>query len=273
MDYKLVEEAGSIAGALALSANYVAKLDYAEHSIDIHKIDQDLGCAKDVVDPLLSCHRLVRAYLLGAGDALYSISKLVYEQQEPLAGMGTLARAAAEHAGLVVHVGDPTIGYEQRIARACGLFVSAIREYQSEDPQVIKRWADFGSRTGINAESKPGYTKLVTDISKDRGLYSRLSRPAHGNAAWLVTMMIHEQQKTGYQTYLLLSLVEAACSLVTFATEQALILRGLDPEEVSLSVDGGELMSWADLRASARYVFDQIEGEFKDRDLTLSDDL
>lgn len=210
-----LREAATLSQIFALFANAVAyggnpeRFMYAEPGdTSIEDIDIRLGNRSDVVDPLLTAHRMIRFHLLSAGDAIYSMSSLLQSAYPLLVGSAALGRTAVEHASRAMFLSEtgPRDPY-RRIQRASTLMEKGINEYRPSMPdhdaanRLVRCWTEFMDRnrpvfSNIKREKASQYSALVERYFPHVG-YIELSRPTHGNAIWVALTTISEQQGGG----------------------------------------------------------------------------
>lgn len=264
------------------AANYTNL--YREPGQSISDIDDHLGSISDVEDPLLVAHRLAKFYLISAGDCVHSMSTLLSVDSPNFVGAAAIARSAAEHASRSLYISDPAASFRERVLRVHVLVVSSLREYKSTHDggavEMIRKWERWRSRTSreFRDTSKQKYsnaTRLIQQYFPDEGdfCYEELSRPAHGNATWLIMTVISEQKQTAYARILLMRNAMFATRCVAAATASLASLWGLDLDDVLVRMadeDGweGHTPSWAsvmsDVRALSEFVDSIDETQFVD---------
>lgn len=172
-------------------------------------MDRELGAKTDVEDPLLTAHRLVKFYLISAGDALNGVGNLTLASGPRHVTVGTMARTVSELAAKCIYVACPDDDYLVRTLRAGQLIEASIEDYKSGDldgaRETIARWSQWRVRNRDNfkdvpKQPKPTSTSLIKRAfpEEDDSAYRQLSRPAHGNAAWLSAVAIQEQKRTPF---------------------------------------------------------------------------
>ncbi|OZC77213.1 hypothetical protein CH251_05320 [Rhodococcus sp. 06-462-5] len=242
-----------------------------ESSLD--EIDRYVGDDGDVVDPLLSSHRLAKFYLISAGDALLSCCELVGRDFPMHVGSGALARVTAEHASKAMFLADPSIGWRLRILRAHALIVASLSEYKSSNElgarQLIAAWQGWRARTSKTFQNLPKQSasssrKLIESQFKDVLAYDELSRPTHGNAVWLTLSVIQEQKGTNYARVVTLRNLRFALDATLSASRRLCELWALDPADVLAQTNrrlgaGQEGREWSDLLDSCGYVRSTVD--------------
>lgn len=210
-----LREAASLSQVFASFANSIAyggdpeQFTYGEpDGTSIEDVDARLGSTADVVDPLLTAHRMIRFHLLSAGDAIYSMSSLLKGAYPLLVGSAALGRTAVEHASRAMFLSDTgTRDPYRRIQRASTLMEKGINEYRPSMPdheaanRLVRCWKDFMARnrpafSNIKKEKVSQYSALVERYFPNIG-YVEMSRPTHGNAIWVILTTISEQQGGG----------------------------------------------------------------------------
>jgi hypothetical protein len=86
----------SLCNTVSLTINELASSPYREPGFSLDAVDDEYGTAV-VPDPLTNAHKLIRFFLLGAGDNLYAIGKLLDLPSPMLVSPAVLARATAEY--------------------------------------------------------------------------------------------------------------------------------------------------------------------------------
>lgn len=223
------------------TANYTNL--YREPGQSISDIDERLGSQFDVEDPLLSAHRLAKFYLISAGDCVHSMSTLLSVDYPNFIGAAAIARSAAEHASRSIYLTDSNIMYQARLIRISLLVASSLREYKTSHDvaatTLIEKWGRWRARnsrelSAVPKQKLPNATGLIKRYfaSYSEFSYEELSRPTHGNAAWLAITVISEQKATAFSRILLMRNAMFATRCVVDATASLAILWGLDLDEV-----------------------------------------
>lgn len=179
-----------------------ASHDYRESTVaDINKYDAERGSGA-VPDPLLTAHRLTRFYLLGAGDFLYSLGKLLGLEQPMVTSPAVLARSAAEYSSRCVYIASSEDSPETRVAKMFNLFREGFNDFgvhkPDADPQVVelaKGINAWRSTQELPKTALPNYTDLIHKLAPSIGRreYQRLSGVAHANAIALSGAAISAQ--------------------------------------------------------------------------------
>lgn len=257
---------GQVVAHFGLAAAY-STVNYCEPGVEsIDVIDAELGSDTDVVDPLLSAHRLAKFYVISCGDALLSCCELIRKEHPMHIGSAALARSAAEHASKAMFLADPEIDWKKRVLRAHELFKSSLQEYKSSNDdgatKLIHSWTKWRSRTGPKFSGVPrqsvGSNRALIERHFDHDLaYDELSRPAHGNATWMTLAVIQEQKGTNYTWCATLRNFCFAMDVCIAASGRLCELWGLDRNEVLRSLgerNSLEPISWATLSAMCEWV-------------------
>ncbi|SKR80587.1 Uncharacterised protein [Mycobacteroides abscessus subsp. abscessus] len=120
-------------------------------------------------------------------------------------------------------------------------------EFPSEFKDVPKQ--KFGNATQLIEKYFPGEGAIS---------YEELSRPTHGNAAWLAVTVISEQKQTAVARIMLMRNVMFATRFILAATESIVNLWQLDPDAALQRFIGqtGEspTFSWAELVSEVKSV-------------------
>ena len=187
--------------------NTTAYLPYREPTSDISEFDRRHGTS-DVVDPLLTAHRMARFLLVGAGDLVYSIGQLLALEEPMVISPAVLARTVAEYCGRVKYLSEAEDTPEKRIAKLlkvldgglqrAGLDALGADAGMVETARGLDRWR---SRNTLPRVPKPNYDKLVAALSPAMGIteYNSLSRLVHADAlavtgAYLSTVTGHPRR-------------------------------------------------------------------------------
>ncbi|WP_156482604.1 hypothetical protein [Dietzia cinnamea] len=215
-----------------------------ESTVSIDAVDRELGSKTDVEDPLLTAHRLVKFYLISAGEALNGVGNLTLASGPRHVTVGTIARTVSELAAKCIYVACPTDDHLVRTVRAGKLMEASIEDYKSGDVdgahEIIARWSQWRVRnkdnfTKVPKQSKPTSTAMIKQAfpEKDDSAYRQLSRPAHGNAAWLSAVAIQEQKRTPFATIYAMKNIGYATRCLATATSNAGRLWSGDLNEIT----------------------------------------
>ncbi|WP_237165675.1 hypothetical protein [Mycolicibacterium peregrinum] len=264
-----IERVAAIAGLVAqcaLTAAYWTDL-YREPGQSISEIDERLGSTSDVEDPLLTAHRFAKFYLISAGDCVDTMTKLLMADYPNLVGCAAVARSAAEHASRSMYLSDPCISYQARLLRTSLLMSNSLREYKSTHDSgatsVIDAWNRWRARTGAafkdqSKQKLPNATGLIQRYFSGEGTsrYEELSRPTHGNAAWLAITVVQEQKETPVARIMMMRNALFAVRCVVAATVSIASLWQLDLSSVVESVgergDADTSPTWEEIEAYVR---------------------
>ncbi|KXO91293.1 hypothetical protein AXK61_06995 [Tsukamurella pseudospumae] len=185
----------------------VAQLPYREPTVsNIDEYDAEHGGGA-IPDPLLTAQRYTRFYLLGAGDFVFSLGKLLSLEQPMVMSPAVLARSAAEYSSRCVYVSDPTDSPEMRISKAMNLCRDGFNDHgvgkPDADPELIelaKGFNDWSSQRSLPKAPLPNYTNLIHQLSPEMGRreYQRLSGVAHANAITLSGAVISAQLESDH---------------------------------------------------------------------------
>lgn len=260
---------------LALSVAYPDWGLYREPGQSISDVDDRLGSKDegDVEDPLLSAHRAAKFYLISSGDCLFSMSTLLSTDHPNFVGSAALARSAAEHASRSMYLSDPSISYQARMLRIYLLLTDSLQEYKSSPVArvtgLINSWHRWRSRMASEFESEfkgvpkqkfGNATGLIQKAFPGEGTisYEELSRPTHGNAAWLVVTVIQEQKQTAVARIMVMRNAMFATRCILAATERVANLWQLDLDAaLQRFIDqtgGGSSLSWEELMNEVKTV-------------------
>lgn len=240
-EIKIAENLGRVCAYICSEvANYSAV--YSEPNVvSIDDWDREYG-DKNIVDPLLSAHRLAKFYTISCGDALMSASVLLGSNSPCYIGISASARSAVEHAAKVAFLTSLDIDAEERVLRACGIFQDGMNDYRSSGSSldggenIIEAWVRWkngfkGSGKG-KGKQKLNTTDMISRLFNEKDVYKRLSRAAHGNAAWLTAIAIQEQKNTNFAQYITLSNYCLALKASLFAAKGLCGLWDLDCDSV-----------------------------------------
>ncbi|WP_286142035.1 hypothetical protein [Mycobacterium sp. D16Q16] len=256
----------NLVALIAVSVAYPPGGLYREPGQSITDIDDRLGSEEDVDDPLLTAHRSAKFYLISAGDCVHSMSTLLSTDHPNFVGAAALARSAAEHASRSMYLSDPSISYQARMLRINLLITDSLREYKSSPVArvtgLINQWKVWRTRMGSEFHSEfkdvpkqkfGNATQLIEKYFPGEGAisYEELSRPTHGNAAWLAITVISEQKQTVVARIMLMRNVMFATRYILAATESVANLWQLDLDAALrrfIGQDGeSPSFSWAEL--------------------------
>ncbi|NMD95001.1 hypothetical protein HF877_06235 [Rhodococcus sp. BL-253-APC-6A1W] len=188
--------------ASALAINELSR-SLPNDSVDIREYDERMGDTH-ISDPLNTSHRLLGMYLIGAGDFLYSIGKLVGLENPMVMSPGALARSVMEYssrAWWIATAPDPDL----RALRGHTLIRSGYSDAKKtgiEDIPGSKRidhtlnsWR--AKRPNLPKVSTPKIANLVEAMLGDQGKrsYNSLSEVAHGNALTLIVSAVGSAAK------------------------------------------------------------------------------
>ena len=218
-----------------------------ESTVSIDAVDRELGAKADVEDPLLTAHRLVKFYLISAGDALNGVGNLTLASGPRHVTVGTIARTVSELAAKCIYVACPTDDHLVRTLRAGKLMEASIEDYKSGDvdgaQEIIARWSQWRVRNRDNFKNVPKQPKLTSTSLIKRAFpeehdsaYRQLSRPAHGNAAWLSAVAIQEQKHTPFATIYAMKNISYATRCLATAISNAGRLWSGDLNEITRRV-------------------------------------
>lgn len=233
--------------AVSMVALYLAndeQVSLRESAVSIDAVDRELGAKTDVEDPLLTAHRLVKFYLISAGEALNGVGNLTLASGPRHVTVGTIARTVSELAAKCIYVACPTDDHLVRALRACKLMEASIEDYKSGDVggahELITRWSQWRVRNKDNfnnvpKQSKPTSTSMIKRAFpvEDYSAYRQLSRPAHGNAAWLSAVAIQEQKRTPFATIYAMKNISYATRCLATAISNAGSLWSGDLNEIT----------------------------------------
>lgn len=235
-------DASFLCDVVAQTMNKTANLEYREPSItDIAEFDQRHG-ADAFPDPLLTAHRLSRFYLVGAGDFVYSIGKLLGLDEPMVVSPAVLARSAAEYASRCKYISVPEDSPELRLAKLSNLFKEGFNDMgvnkPNADEELVKVSRAFNvwrSRQDLPKASMPNYSALVAALSPDMGKseYEGLSGIAHASAitltgTFLAAQMKHEKRIEDSWRHVLFAV---QCGLL--ASAQVCVLRNGDKTPIN----------------------------------------
>lgn len=135
-------EASRLCDVTSQVMNATAYLSYREPTVeDIGAFDDARGSVS-LPDPLLTAHRMSRFYLVGAGDFVYSMGKLLALKEPMVVSPAVLARSAAEYSSRCRYISDPDDSPDLRLAKLANLFQEGFRDLGVEkpdaDPQLIE---------------------------------------------------------------------------------------------------------------------------------------
>ncbi|QRY63450.1 hypothetical protein JVX90_04245 [Gordonia sp. PDNC005] len=260
--------AALISAIFATSTANFSEFPYSEPSTDktIKYIDGQLGDESHVEDPLLTTHRLIRFYLVSSGETLYSASKILIDSPTiPLVALPSIARTSAEHCSRAKFLADPDLTYEQRICRAYNILLQGSKEYLSENPEfteIIDRWGLFyrgrqKQLTPRRADQVPKYSRLV-GLYFDESMYSKWSRPVHGNGVWTATSTLLEQQNSNLRQIDSVRATARSALWLLCTIEQVANLWSIDLTEIR-SYQGSELPEWHEFRHAVEVLVEQLD--------------
>ncbi|MFC8047800.1 hypothetical protein [Nocardia sp. NPDC057353] len=234
-------EASQLCDATAQVMRAIAYHDYQESTVaDIGSYDAAHG-SDAMPDPLLTAHRLTRFYLVGAGDFVYSLGKLLGLDHPMVASPGVLARSAAEYSSRCAYLSDVGDSPELRISKMFNLFREGFNDFgvnkSDADPDMVKLAVginDWRSRQTLPKANLPNYTNLIHKLAPSIGRreYQYLSGIAHANAITLSEAVISAQMGNEHNA-------DTAWRYALFATHCGVmaafgvaLLRGCDPAPV-----------------------------------------
>lgn len=264
-----VEAVRNVSALAAQCANAAATWTplYREPGHSISDIDDRWGSVSDVEDPLLTAHRFAKFYLISGGDCLNSMSKLLAVDYPSLVGSSAIARAAAEHSSRSMFLSESSIDHRVRMLRINTLISASLREYKSSHDagatHLIKRWEAWRARHSKDFKDLPKQahgtaTRLLERYFSDSAIsYEELSRPTHGNAAWLAVAVISEQKETAVARIFLMRNAMFATRCVVSATNSLASLWGLDLDLAAKAV--GEREGF-----DATLTWDRVESGVRD---------
>lgn len=233
----------TLCNATSLTINKLAYSPYHEPGHELAAVDRQYAAA-DVPDPLTSAHKLIRFYLLGAGDNLYAIGKLLDLESPMLISPAVLARATAEYSSRAAFLADTEDSPMLRMSKMAALFSEGFNSYDIHGPNaapgelaLAKSIADWRAANPSLPRSKvpKSYQALVDKLVP--GLAPRefplLHRLVHANAVAISIVTLAAQMNT--YTKVMDSwrhgLFAAMCGLMSMA--QVCVLWDLDKEPLN----------------------------------------
>ena len=266
---------------VALNLANDERFSLRESFLSIDSVDRELGAKSDVEDPLLTAHRLVKFYLISAGDALNGVGNLTLASGPRHVTVGTIARTVSEHAAKCIYVACPNDGHLIRTLRMSQLMESSIEDYKSGDldgaQEFISRWSQWRVRNqdkfnNVPKQPKPTSTSLIKRAfpEEDDSAYRQLSRPAHGNAAWLSAVAIQEQKRTPFAAIYAMKNISYATRCLATAITNAGRLWSSDLHEITRQTlaDFGIDADWDQvtqvLQTHSRALSDLNESDYAD---------
>lgn|GEM_PF-5319379 len=226
----------------AMTMNSIAKLNHREPGRQIGEIDAQLGKGM-MEDPLLTSHRLSRFYLLGAGDFLFSIGKLLELPEPMVASPGVLARASSEYSARAWFLSDTKDSPLKRVAKMWEFMHTGMMEERigkspfstDHEKEFARSLGDWRSSTELpKIKGANNFKQLVGKLAPHDGEenHDRLSQIVHGNALTASLMNLSAQMGTSYN-------VEQCTGHALFATECGLVaaarvceIRDGDPSDI-----------------------------------------
>lgn len=196
-----LSKAAELCNAVAVVINRIAYFEYREPGVEIAAFDSAHGSA-DFPDPLLTTHRLGRMYLVGAGDFIYSIGKLLALEEPMVNAPAVAARSAAEYASRCKYISDPNDSPGARLAKMSHLLSEGIADSGLRSPNtpperqhLVSSFDSWRSRQHLPRVPKPKYVALVEELSPHMGVpeYAQLSGYLHGSALTLIASFISAQ--------------------------------------------------------------------------------
>lgn len=188
---------------IAQVMNETAYLPYRDPHVDIDEYDKKHG--KGVIpDPLLTAHRMSRLYLVGAGDFVYSIGKLLDLEQPMVVSPAVLARSAAEYASRCRYISVPEDQPDVRLSKLFNLYREGFNDAgvnkPDADPQLVafsRELNDWRNQQELPKTKLPNYTALVAELAPGTGKseYEALSGVAHASAITVTGVFIAAQLK------------------------------------------------------------------------------
>ncbi|WP_327116695.1 hypothetical protein OHB12_05345 [Nocardia sp. NBC_01730] len=195
-------EAGNLCDVSAQVMNRTAYLPYREPTVaDIGSFDAKRG-STEMPDPLLTSHRLSRFYLVGAGDFVYAIGKLLALDEPMVVSPAVLGRSTAEYASRCRYISDAADGPDIRLSKLANLCNEGFQDLgigkPGADPDLValaKGFKDWRSRQQLPKVSFPNYSALVDALSPSMGkrVYGGLSGIAHASAISLSATFLSAQ--------------------------------------------------------------------------------
>ena len=169
-------EASTLCDTTSLVMNAVALLPYREPTVaSIEEYDKQHGGGA-IPDPLLTAQRYTRFYLLGAGDFVRGLGKLLAPEHSMVTSPAVLARSAAEYSSRCDYVSAPQDSPEVRIAKALNLCRDGFNDHgvnkPNADPQLVelaKGFNDWASQRRLPKVPLPNYTDLIHRLSPEMG--------------------------------------------------------------------------------------------------------
>ncbi len=171
-----LSEAGTLCNATSLVMRETGGLDHREPTVtDIGSFDLIHGSGT-MPDPLLSAHILSRSYLIGAGDFVYSIGKILALEEPMVVSPAVLARSAAEYASRCKYLSSAEDSPEVRVAKFANLLEEGFKDSGANRPdadpslvELARGMNDWKSRRRLPKVKLPNYSALVASLSPDMG--------------------------------------------------------------------------------------------------------
>ncbi|PZT99474.1 MAG: hypothetical protein DI630_16790 [Gordonia sp. (in: high G+C Gram-positive bacteria)] len=232
--------AGQLCEVTGQIMNEYAYREHREPGVDIKMFD-DRHKRGRMEYPLLTTHRLARFYLIGAGDFVYAMGKLLQLEVPMTVSPAALARCAAEYCGAAWALSDPSEDHLTRLSRAERIFSSGLDNSRSDKNDELdalavefKQWRE---QTDLPKVAKMNATALVRDLTRglsstDTRGYEYLSRIVHGNAVTLTKTVISAQQSSTFNAEQSAAHALYACWCGISACDRAQAIRGGDETDL-----------------------------------------
>lgn len=224
-----LSEASRLCESTAHVMNATGYLPYREPTVpDIEAFDAERGSGS-MPDPLLTAHRMSRFYLVGAGDFVYSIGKLLALEEPMVVSPAVLARSAAEYSSRCKYISADADSPDMRLSKLANLFQEGFRDLGVGKPdadqdllELANGFNNWKSTQNLPKASLPNYSALVHALSPNMGRseYQQLSGITHGStitlsAVFIAAQMGHEKRVEDSWRH---ALFATQCGLLAAAT-------------------------------------------------------
>lgn len=240
-DRPSIDQAAELCNAIALVMSRTSREQFVEPDvISIANYDSEHGDA-DIPDPLLTTHYQIRFLLQCAGDFVYSIGKLLQQDEPMVMTPAIVARSAAEYAAMVWYLTQPSDTAGQRVSRMARLLHTSFLEYGVTRPEatdeergLLERLQRWSAKQNLGKAPKFQTEQVLDQMEDDRGSaeYNWLSSYVHGSAATVMQAHIfaaHDRRRRELNAW---RHAMYACALSLNATHRVTTLWSCDQTEL-----------------------------------------
>lgn len=149
----------SLCNTVSLTINELASSPYREPGFSLDAVDDEYGTAV-VPDPLTNAHELIRFFLLGAGDNLYAIGKLLDLPSPMLVSPAVLARATAEYSSRAAYLAEASETPLVRMSKMAALFADGFKSYDIHGPAAAPAEVALAKGIGDWRAANPSLPKI-----------------------------------------------------------------------------------------------------------------